>query len=97
MVRGESSGGKPPQFRECFSTHYFRGISIALGGQGGYLAVTTGRVPFIENLKNINKNNMLYELRYYKIAPGKIDDYINHAGKVAVPKRGHDYGRLLGF
>lgn len=40
---------------------------------------------------------MLHELRYYQIAAGKIEDYINHAGRVAVPRRGHDYGRLLGF
>lgn len=40
---------------------------------------------------------MLHELRYYEIAAGRLDDYINHAGKVAVPFRGDDYGRLLGF
>ncbi|MBM3340883.1 MAG: hypothetical protein FJY56_02035 [Betaproteobacteria bacterium] len=40
---------------------------------------------------------MLHELRFYQIAPGKIDDYIDHAGKVAVPRRGNDYGKLLGF
>ncbi len=40
---------------------------------------------------------MLHELRFYQIAAGRLDDYINHAGKVAVPFRGHDYGRLLGF
>jgi hypothetical protein len=40
---------------------------------------------------------MLHELRYYEIAAGKLDDYINHAGKVAVPFRGDDYGKLLGF
>ena len=40
---------------------------------------------------------MLHELRYYEIAAGRVDDYINHAGKVAVPFRGDDYGRLLGF
>ncbi len=40
---------------------------------------------------------MLHELRFYEIAVGKLDDYINHAGKVAVPFRGDDYGKLLGF
>ena len=40
---------------------------------------------------------MLHELRYYEIAAGRLDDYIDHAGKVAVPFRGDDYGRLLGF
>lgn len=40
---------------------------------------------------------MLHELRFYEIAAGKVDDYINHAGKVAVPMRGDDYGKLLGF
>jgi hypothetical protein len=40
---------------------------------------------------------MLHELRYYEIAAGRIDDYINHAGSVAVPFRGDDYGKLLGF
>ena len=40
---------------------------------------------------------MLHELRFYEIAAGKLDDYINHAGKVAVPFRGDDYGKLLGF
>jgi len=40
---------------------------------------------------------MLHELRFYEIAAGRLDDYIDHAGKVAVPFRGDDYGRLLGF
>lgn len=40
---------------------------------------------------------MLHELRFYQIAAGKLDDYIDHAGKVAVPFRGNDYGKLLGF
>lgn len=40
---------------------------------------------------------MLHELRFYEIAAGKVDDYINHAGKVAVPFRGDNYGKLLGF
>lgn len=40
---------------------------------------------------------MLHELRFYEIAAGKLDDYIDHAGKVAVPFRGDDYGKLLGF
>ena len=40
---------------------------------------------------------MLHELRYYEIAAGRLDDYIDHAGKVAVPFRGDDYGKLLGF
>jgi hypothetical protein len=40
---------------------------------------------------------MLHELRYYQIAAGRVEDYINHAGKVAVPFRGDDYGKLLGF
>ena len=39
---------------------------------------------------------MLHELRFYEIAAGHLDDYINHAGKVAVPFRGDDYGKLLG-
>jgi hypothetical protein len=40
---------------------------------------------------------MLHELRFYEIAAGRVDDYINHAGTVAVPFRGDDYGKLLGF
>ena len=40
---------------------------------------------------------MLHELRFYEIAARRLDDYINHAGKVAVPFRGDDYGKLLGF
>lgn len=40
---------------------------------------------------------MLHELRFYEIAAGHLDDYIDHAGKVAVPFRGDDYGKLLGF
>jgi len=40
---------------------------------------------------------MLHELRFYEIAVGKLEDYISHAGKVAVPKRGDDYGKLRGF
>jgi hypothetical protein len=40
---------------------------------------------------------MLHELRYYEIAAGRLDDYINHPGKVAVPFRGDAYGKLLGF
>jgi NIPSNAP len=40
---------------------------------------------------------MLHELRFYEIAAGRLDDYINHAGKVAVPHRGDNYGKLLGF
>ncbi len=40
---------------------------------------------------------MLHELRFYEIAAGHLDDYINHAGKVAVPFRGDDFGKLLGF
>ena len=40
---------------------------------------------------------MLHELRFYEIAPGKLDDYIDHAGKVAVPFRGDKFGKLLGF
>jgi hypothetical protein len=40
---------------------------------------------------------MLHELRFYEIAAGRLDDYIDHAGKVAVAFRGDDYGRLLGF
>ena len=40
---------------------------------------------------------MLHELRYYEIAAGRLDDYIDHAGKVAVLFRGDDYGKLLGF
>jgi hypothetical protein len=40
---------------------------------------------------------MLHELRFYEIAAGRLDDYINHAGTVAVPFRGDDYGKLLGF
>lgn len=40
---------------------------------------------------------MLHELRFYQIAAGRLDDYINHAGKVAVPFRGDAYGKLLGF
>ncbi len=40
---------------------------------------------------------MLHELRFYEIAAGRVDDYIDHAGKVAVPFRGDDYGKLLGF
>ncbi len=40
---------------------------------------------------------MLHELRFYEIAAGHLDDYINHAGKVAVPFRGDDFGKLLGL
>lgn len=40
---------------------------------------------------------MLHELRFYEIRAGRIDDYVNHAGKVAVPFRGDRYGKLLGF
>ena len=40
---------------------------------------------------------MLHELRFYEIAAGKLADYVNHAGTVAVPFRGDRYGRLLGF
>ena len=40
---------------------------------------------------------MLHELRFYEIAAGKLDDYIDHAGKVAVPFRGDKFGKLLGF
>jgi hypothetical protein len=40
---------------------------------------------------------MLHELRFYEIAAGKVADYCDHAGKVAVPFRGDRYGKLLGF
>ena len=40
---------------------------------------------------------MLHELRFYEIAAGRVADYINHAGAVAVPFRGDRYGKLLGF
>ena len=40
---------------------------------------------------------MLHELRFYQIAPGRLADYVEHAGKVAVPFRGDRYGKLLGF
>ncbi|MGZ5089734.1 MAG: NIPSNAP family protein [Burkholderiales bacterium] len=40
---------------------------------------------------------MLHELRFYEIVAGRIADYINHAGEVAVPFRGDRYGKLLGF
>jgi len=40
---------------------------------------------------------MLHELRFYEIAAGKLADYVNHAGTVAVPFRGDRYGKLLGF
>ena len=40
---------------------------------------------------------MLHELRFYEIAAGKLEDYCNHAGTVAVPFRGDRYGKLLGF
>ncbi len=40
---------------------------------------------------------MLHELRFYEIAAGRLDDYVNHAGAVAVPFRGDRYGKLLGF
>lgn len=40
---------------------------------------------------------MIHELRFYRIAPGGLEDYLDHAGKVAVPFRGDRYGRLLGF
>jgi hypothetical protein len=40
---------------------------------------------------------MLHELRFYEIAAGRLADYVNHAGKVAVPFRGDRYGKLLGF
>ena len=40
---------------------------------------------------------MLHELRFYEIVAGRLADYINHAGAVAVPFRGDRYGKLLGF
>jgi hypothetical protein len=40
---------------------------------------------------------MLHELRFYEILAGRVADYINHAGEVAVPFRGDRYGKLLGF
>ncbi len=40
---------------------------------------------------------MLHELRFYQIAPGRVADYVEHAGAVAVPFRGDRYGKLLGF
>ena len=40
---------------------------------------------------------MLHELRFYEIAAGRLADYVNHAGNVAVPFRGDRYGKLLGF
>ena len=40
---------------------------------------------------------MLHELRFYEILAGRLADYINHAGEVAVPFRGDRYGKLLGF
>lgn len=40
---------------------------------------------------------MLHELRFYEILAGRLADYIDHAGAVAVPFRGDRYGKLLGF
>jgi hypothetical protein len=40
---------------------------------------------------------MLHELRFYEIAPGRLQDYVQHAGAVAIPFRGDRFGRLLGF
>ncbi len=40
---------------------------------------------------------MLHELRFYEIVAGRVADYVNHAGAVAVPFRGDRYGKLLGF
>src|SRR3954470_655255 len=40
---------------------------------------------------------MLHELRFYEIAAGKLAEYVQHAGQVAVPFRGDRYGKLLGF
>ncbi len=34
---------------------------------------------------------MLHELRFYKIAPRHIDEYVDHAGKVVLPLRGDRY------
>jgi hypothetical protein len=39
----------------------------------------------------------LHELRFYRIASGKVADYVAHAGAVAVRFRGDRYGKLLGF
>lgn len=33
---------------------------------------------------------MLHAQRFYEIAASRLDDYIDHAGKVAVPFRGDD-------
>ena len=40
---------------------------------------------------------MIDELRFYRIAPGSLADYLDLAGKVAIPLRGDRYGKLLGF
>ncbi len=40
---------------------------------------------------------MIDELRSYKIVPGGLADYLKTAEEVAIPFRGDNYGKLLGF
>ena len=40
---------------------------------------------------------MIDELRSYKIVPGGLADYLKFAEEIAIPFRGDDYGKLLGF
>ena len=45
----------------------------------------------------MEKSNVIDELRIYRLAPGALAEYLRLAEDVAVPIRGDDYGRLLGF
>jgi len=40
---------------------------------------------------------MIDELRFYRMHPGKLEDYLELSQRIAIPFRGNDYGRLLGF
>lgn len=40
---------------------------------------------------------MIDELRFYRMHPGKLEEYLELSQRIAIPFRGHDYGRLLGF
>jgi hypothetical protein len=51
----------------------------------------------VSNPRQGSQDIMLHELRFYEIVAGGVDEYIDYAGKVAVPFRGDDYGKLLGF
>ncbi|QYU65978.1 NIPSNAP family protein [Leptolyngbya sp. 15MV] len=40
---------------------------------------------------------MLHEYRTYTIHPSRLSEYVRLANEKAIPIRGNDYGRLLGF